>query len=105
MGIWKVGVKGGKWFNIEEKEKKDEEKKNEEKGGAEVAKGKEDWRGKPYRVVEEDGFWWAPISHEEWGEWRGKETYRRKEGGWRAKMQDDKFEEWQFMRDRRGYRP
>merc|ERR1711964_744696 len=51
-GNGKWGKGRGKWLNFEEKEKK-----NEEKGGVEVAKGKEEWRGKPYRAVEEDGFW------------------------------------------------
>ena len=100
----KLGKGKGKRLIMEEREK-NVEKKTEGKGGAGAVKGKEEWRGKPYRVVEEDGFWWVPISHEEWGERRGKETYRCKEGGWWTKMQDDKFEEWQFMRDRRGDRP
>ena len=99
-GKWGKGR--GKRFNIEEKEKKIDEKRNDEKGGVEALKGKEEWRGKPYRAVEEDGFWRAPISHEEWGEWRGKETFRCKEGGWWTRMGNDRYEEWLDMRDRRG---
>ena len=100
-GNGKWGKGRGKWINFEEKEK-NEEKKKAEKGVVEVAKGKEEWRGKPYRAVEEDGFWWAPISNDEWAEWREKETFRCKEGGWWTKMPDERYEVWQFMRDRRG---
>ena len=89
-------------MNFEEKEKKNEGKKSEEKGGAEVAKGKEERRGKPYRAVEEDGFWWVPISNDEWAEWREKETFRCKEGGRWTKMSDERYQEWQFMRDLKG---
>ena len=77
------------------------EKKAEEKGGVEEAKGKEEWRGKPYRA-EEDGFWWAPIRNEEWAEWREKETYRCKEGGWWTKMPEERYMSWQFMQDLKG---
>ena len=102
---WGNGKRGkgkGKWINIEEKEKRSEGMKIIGKGGAEAAKGKEEWRGKPYRAVEEDGYWWVPISNEEWAEWHEKETFRCKEGGWWTKMSNDRYEEWQYMRDRRG---
>ena len=100
-GRGKWGKGRGKRCNIEEKEKKDEGMKIIGKGGAEVAKGKEEWRGKPYRSGDEDGFWWVPISNEEWTEWRGGETFRCKEGGWWTKMGGDRYGEWQDMRDRR----
>ena len=96
------GKKGkGKWQIIEEKERS-VEKKSEEKGGEEVVKGKEEWRGKPYRAEEEDGFWWAPISNDEWAEWREKDTFRCKEGGRWTKMPDERYQAWQFMRGLKG---
>ena len=99
-GKWGKGK--GKWWNVEEREKKSEATKVIGKGGADAVREKEEWRGKPYRTAEEDGYWWVPISNEEWTEWHEKETFRCKEGGWWTKMRNDRYEEWQDMRDRRG---
>ena len=77
-GYGKRGKGRGKWLSVEEKVKNGK-KETEEKGEVEVVKGKEERRGKPYRAVDEDGFWWAPISNDEWSEWREKETFRCKE--------------------------
>ena len=98
-GYGRAGKNTGKWLVIEGKEA-DVEKKPEEKGGGEEIKGKEEWRGKPYRA--EDGFWWVPIRNEEWAEWREKETFRCKEGGWWTKMPEERYMSWQFVRDLKG---
>ena len=100
MGKWAKGK--GKWLNVEVKDKREEAMKTIGKGGTEAVREKEEWRGKPYRTAEEDGYWWVPISNEEWTEWHEKETFRCKEGGWWTKMRNDRYEEWQDMRDRRG---
>ena len=117
-GFGKAGKSKGEWQIIEGKEGRDtegseagasllqkeeeasEEKKTEEKGGEKETKGKEAWRGKAYR--EDDEFWRVPISNDEWGEGREKETFRCKEGGWWTKMPEERFMAWQFMRDLKG---
>merc|ERR1711888_258095 len=100
-GSGKWGKGKGKRFSVEEKDKRNEGMKIIGKGGAEAVKEKEERRGKPYRTVEEDGYWWVPISNEEWTEWHEKETYRCKEGGWWTKMRNDRYEEWQYMREQK----